>query len=53
MEEHWQAGYRDAAETLAHPEVLTLPTTAQGVEIYDFLTPSLDRAPAKSERSGL
>jgi NTE family protein len=39
MEEHWRAGYEDAAVTLSHPEVLTLPTTAQGVAIYDFLTP--------------
>lgn len=38
MEEHWRAGYDDAAATLAHPEVLTLPTSPQGVAIYDFLT---------------
>jgi NTE family protein len=37
MEEHWRAGYDDAAATLAHPEVLTLPTSPQGVAIYDFL----------------
>lgn len=39
MEEHWRAGYRDAQTTLAHPEVLTLPDKAQGVNVYDFLTP--------------
>jgi NTE family protein len=38
MEEHWRAGYDDATVTLAHPEVLALPTSAQGVAIYDFLT---------------
>jgi NTE family protein len=38
MEEHWRAGYDDAATTLAHPEVLTLPTTPEGVAIYDFLS---------------
>jgi NTE family protein len=38
MEEHWRAGYDDATVTLAHPEVLALPTLAQGVAIYDFLT---------------
>jgi NTE family protein len=40
MEEHWRAGYDDAAATLAHPEVLTLPTSPEGVAIYDFLTGS-------------
>jgi NTE family protein len=39
MEEHWEAGQRDAAMTLAHPEVLTLPTAAHSVRVYDFLTP--------------
>ena len=38
MEEHWAAGHRDAALTLAHPEVLQPPTTAHGVEVYDFTT---------------
>jgi NTE family protein len=38
MEEHWRAGYDDAATTLAHPEVLALPTSREGVAIYDFLT---------------
>jgi len=40
MEEHWRAGYEDATTTLSHPEVLKLPTTAQGVAVYDFLTPA-------------
>jgi NTE family protein len=38
MEEHWQAGKRDAARTLAHPEVLERPTAAHSVKVYDFLT---------------
>lgn len=38
MEEHWRAGYDDATTTLLHPEVLTLPSTAQGVAIYDFVS---------------
>ncbi|MBK4739282.1 DUF3734 domain-containing protein [Noviherbaspirillum sp. DKR-6] len=38
MVEHWRAGYDDATVTLAHPEVLALPNSAQGVAIYDFLT---------------
>jgi NTE family protein len=37
MLDHWQAGYRDADRTLAHPEVLCLPTLAQSPAIYDFL----------------
>ncbi|MGI4877306.1 MAG: patatin-like phospholipase family protein [Janthinobacterium lividum] len=36
MEEHWAAGLRDATRTLAHPEVLTPPTDAHGVDVYDF-----------------
>lgn len=40
MEEHWAAGRRDAVTTLSHPEVLTLPKEANGVAVYDFLTPS-------------
>ena len=38
MEEHWRAGYDDAAVTLTHPEVLTPPTTVQGVAMYDFVS---------------
>ncbi|MDB5364606.1 MAG: hypothetical protein JWM77_533 [Rhodospirillales bacterium] len=48
MEEHWRAGYSDATTTLSHPEVLTLPPAAQGVAVYDFLTPATERAPAKA-----
>ena len=40
MEEHWKAGYKNAEQTLSHPEVLTLPSNSQGVAIYDFLTKS-------------
>ena len=36
MEDHWRAGHRDALKTLAHPEVLTPPSEAHGVEVYDF-----------------
>jgi NTE family protein len=49
MEDHWSAGFRDAKKTLAHPEVLELPTSA--VKVYDFLTPPSERnAPAKSQK---
>jgi NTE family protein len=53
MEEHWRAGHRDAVKTLSHPEVLTLPTTAHGVEVYDFTTPPAEQAPAKSPKDAL
>ena len=36
MEEHWQAGRRDAERTLAHPEVLTPPARAFAVQTFDF-----------------
>lgn len=36
MEDHWQAGHRDAVKTLSHPEVLTLPSAAHSVQVYDF-----------------
>ncbi len=36
MEEHWAAGKRDAALTLAHPEVTTLPAEPFGVDVFDF-----------------
>ncbi|MDB5449585.1 MAG: hypothetical protein JWQ52_713 [Phenylobacterium sp.] len=39
MEEHWLAGRTDAAKTLSHPEVLTLPSAAHSVQVYDFVTP--------------
>ena len=38
MEEHWRAGYDDASTTLSHPEIMTLPGTAQGIAVYDFLS---------------
>jgi len=47
MEDHWQAGLRDARATLAHPEVLTPPTTANGVQVYDFVTPRAAAKPGK------
>jgi NTE family protein len=37
MLDHWRAGYNDADRTLAHPEVLCLPTLAESPAIYDFL----------------
>lgn len=51
MEEHWRAGYQDAAETLSHPEVLELPATAQGVAVYDFLSGSRQHEPASRKQS--
>ena len=50
MEEHWRAGHRDAAQTLAHPEVLTLPDQAHSVMVYDFTTPASEQVPAKSDK---
>ena len=38
MEEHWRAGYEDAALTLSHQEILTLPSAEQGIAVYDFLS---------------
>ena len=40
MQEHWRAGYADADTTLAHAEVLTLPSIQNSPAVYDFLTPS-------------
>jgi NTE family protein len=42
MEEHWSAGYSNARETLAHPEVLQLPDRLEGVRTFDM---GDDRAP--------
>lgn len=39
MEEHWEAGRRDALATLSHPEVLAPPTAAHSVQTFDFVTP--------------
>jgi NTE family protein len=47
MEEHWEAGRRDALITLSHPEVLTRPTGAHSVQTFDFTTPKPAPSPAK------
>ena len=39
MEDHWRAGYEDAASTLTHPEILCLPDADKNPAVYDFLTP--------------
>ena len=39
MDEHWQAGYRDAAATLSHAEVLALPPAPAEVRVFDCLRP--------------
>jgi NTE family protein len=36
MEEHWQAGYDNARQTLANPQVLELPDRLQGVRTFDL-----------------
>ena len=36
MEEHWMAGYNDAARTLRHPEVLQRPTSPDGIRTFDI-----------------
>ncbi len=40
MEDHWQAGKRDANRTLDHPETLTPPAEPSGVNVYDFTRPA-------------
>jgi NTE family protein len=40
MEEHWEAGRRDALVTLSHPEVLVPPAAAHSVQTFDFTTPA-------------
>lgn len=52
MEEHWRAGYDDATITLSHPEVLTLPTMAQGVAVYDYLSTGTHAHRSNSENKG-
>jgi NTE family protein len=47
MEEHWEAGRRDALLTLSHPEVLTPPTAAHSVQTFDFTTPKPSSSPGK------
>ena len=36
MPDHWRAGYHDALRTLRHPEVLTRPTSLDGVFTFDL-----------------
>ena len=36
MQEHWRAGYQDAARTLRHPEVLERPASLDGVSTFDL-----------------
>jgi hypothetical protein len=36
MEEHWQAGYNNAHQSLANPEVLELPNRLEGVRTFDI-----------------
>jgi NTE family protein len=36
MEDHWAAGYRDARDSLANPEVLELPDRREGVRTFDI-----------------
>jgi NTE family protein len=43
MEEHWKAGYDDAARTLSHPEVLQRPDKLEGVRTFDFRQRANDR----------
>jgi NTE family protein len=37
MEEHWRAGYFDAARTLRHPEALQRPRNQEGVSTFDLV----------------
>ena len=36
MRDHWRAGYHDAARTLRHAEVLSRPTSLEGVFTFDL-----------------
>jgi len=36
MEEHWEAGYRDAQNTMQIPELLQLPDRLEGVRTFDY-----------------
>lgn len=36
MQEHWRAGYHDAARTLRYPEVLQRPTNPEGLFTFDL-----------------
>jgi NTE family protein len=37
MNEHWQAGYADAVQTLDHKEIFEKPSEQEGVATFDFL----------------
>lgn len=37
MNDHWRTGYENACKSLAHSEVLTPPSEAAGIAVYDFL----------------
>jgi NTE family protein len=39
MDEHWRSGYNNARQTLANPEVLTLPDRSEGVRTFDIGEP--------------
>ena len=36
MTEHWQSGFKDAHNTLQHPEIFVPPTVKEGVKVFDF-----------------
>jgi NTE family protein len=38
MNEHWQAGFADADVTLAHEEILKLPSIDNNPAVFDFVT---------------
>lgn len=38
MTEHWRAGYADADATLAHEEIMKLPSIENNPAVFDFLT---------------
>lgn len=44
MEDHWRAGYENAADSLKHPQALSLPSQPGEVAVYDFLRSAEDSA---------
>lgn len=44
MADHWRAGYESAAQSLKHPQTLSLPREPGAVAVYDFLR-NADDAP--------
>jgi NTE family protein len=50
MEEHWAAGRRDAEQSLAHPEVLTIPNNPHAVHVYDFISHTARSSPLRTEK---